>query len=296
MPWHETLDWAEGAEDKLLHLLAGVPKHEQALNFIFPGACAQLRFCSTNVYVSEAVRLYDAKYVAAALPEVPPRAGEKLEGTLPDGKTVDSEGCTLTPPERGNKGCTPVPLTKGSEGCTLTPMVDGSEGCTLTPIAEVEDSGKRSIPLVGETAGPLVLCGDGEANVFTEKWIIDSGSAYDLMKKGKAEKQFHSILQDSGKAHFDTANGRTASMDRVGVFIEQMPVQIKPWLLEHTPLVLSLGKRCLQDGFDFVWKRFALPYFVTPNGTILPLDVDGMVPTMTSAMWEINGVVAPVLG
>ncbi len=59
------------------------------------------------------------------------------------------------------------------------------------------------------------------------------------MKKGKAEKQFKSILRDSGKAHFDTANGRTASMDRVGVFIEQMPIQIKPWLLDHTPLVLK---------------------------------------------------------
>ncbi len=39
-----------------------------------------------------------------------------------------------------------------------------------------------------------------------------------------------------------------------------------------------------------------MPYFVRPNGTILPLEVDGMVPTLTSARWEINGVVAPVLG
>ncbi len=35
--------------------------------------------------------------------------------------------------------------------------------------------------------------------------------------------------------------------------------------------------------------------FARPNGTVLSLEVEGMVPTLTSAVWEVSGVVEPVL-
>ncbi len=216
---------------------------------------------------------HDVKHIASALQEVPPRVDEKRK--ICNGPELKSCRERSGPLEmgslkEGNKGCDcDGPENGGSEGCTLTPPVKGSEGCTLTPPLVSESGGRTPMLLQQETVGPLVSCEDSEpTTVYMEKWIIDSGSAYDLIKRGKAERQFKCILQDSGKARFDTANGRTASNDRV-VFIEQMPVNVKPWLLEHTPVVLSLGKRCLQDGFDFVWKRFEMPCFVRPNGTAL---------------------------
>ncbi len=62
--------------------------------------------------------MYDAKYVAGALPEVPPRADEKLKDVSDDGKVVERGGSTLVPPDRGSEGCTLTPPAKGSEGCT----------------------------------------------------------------------------------------------------------------------------------------------------------------------------------
>ncbi len=116
------------------------------------------------------------------------------------------------------------------------------------------------------------------------KWIIDSGDAYDLMKKDKAEALVDTIMQEPTEAQFDTANGRISSKDRVGVFLDELPRQVKPWLLESTPPVLSLGKRCMQDGFDFVWKRFEPPSLVRPDGTISQLKVEGMVPVLATDM------------
>ncbi len=77
---------------------------------------------------------------------------------------------------------------------------------------------------------------------FCGKWIIDSGSAFDLIKTSRAEKQFKCILQDSGKAHFDTANLRTASNDRVGIFIEEMPTSVKPWLVRACSVGAVIGQ------------------------------------------------------
>ncbi len=183
---------------------------------------------------------HDVKYVASALQEVPPRVDEKRE--ICNGPELKSCQQESGPLDMGSlkevdKGCaSDVPMKGGSEGCTLTPPVKGSEGCTLTPPIVREDGGRTPMSLQKETVGPLVAREDGEVNtVYMEKWIIDSGSAYDVTKRGEVEMQFKSILQDPGKAHFDTANGRTASNDRVSVFIEQMPVNVKPWLLEHAP-------------------------------------------------------------
>ncbi len=99
-----------------------------------------------------------------------------------------------------------------------------------------------------------------------------------MMKKDNAKALFDKILEEPNEAQFDTANGRISSKDRVEEFLDQLPGQVKPWLLESTPSALSLGKRSVQDGFDFVWKRFEQPFLVRPDGTISPLKVDGVGP------------------
>ena len=53
---------------------------------------------------------------------------------------------------------------------------------------------------------------------------------------------------------------------------------IKPLLLSNTPPVLSVGKRCMEEGFSFHWPANEAPYLVGPNGKRHQLEIDNLVP------------------
>ena len=44
-------------------------------------------------------------------------------------------------------------------------------------------------------------------------------------------------------------------------------------VLKDTPSVMSLGKRCMDEGYSFTWPERRLPYLIAPNGRKIPLIV-----------------------
>ena len=49
-----------------------------------------------------------------------------------------------------------------------------------------------------------------------------------------------------------------------------MPAEVRAVELGTTPPLLSVGRRCLTDGYSFVWLSGKNPYFVTNDGAIIP--------------------------
>ena len=60
--------------------------------------------------------------------------------------------------------------------------------------------------------------------------------------------------------------------------IDQLNEVVTPYVLPSTPAVLSVGQRCLEKGYDFVWRKNSAPYFVRPDGKAVILKLDGRVP------------------
>ncbi len=51
------------------------------------------------------------------------------------------------------------------------------------------------------------------------------------------------------------------------------------YILDSTPNVLSIGKLCVKHGYSFYWPPQSKdPYFVKPDGQIIPLTVIGFIP------------------
>ena len=50
------------------------------------------------------------------------------------------------------------------------------------------------------------------------------------------------------------------------------------WVMERSPAVLSLGRRCMKEGFCFFWFKGRKPYLVSPTGKVIVLDVVGDIP------------------
>jgi hypothetical protein len=75
-----------------------------------------------------------------------------------------------------------------------------------------------------------------------------------------------------------TANGPSSADQQIDVNVDPIGATAQPYILHDTPSVLSVGVRCVEEGFDFVWKAFSRPYFRTPKGKKVFLDVRDYVP------------------
>ena len=79
---------------------------------------------------------------------------------------------------------------------------------------------------------------------------------------------------------FITANGSTQSNAVAEIDLNTLPGSITPYILEQTPSVLSVGTRCMDQGYSFVWPAGSSPFLVRPDGKAVVLKVDGHVPIL----------------
>ena len=56
----------------------------------------------------------------------------------------------------------------------------------------------------------------------------------------------------------------------------------RPYLMENSPSVLSMGKRCMTEGFCFLWIKGFDPCALTPSGDLVPFTVVNGVPYFES--------------
>ena len=50
-----------------------------------------------------------------------------------------------------------------------------------------------------------------------------------------------------------TANGSTRADEVADVKVDALHKPFTPYILEETPAVLSVGVRCMEQGYSFVW-------------------------------------------
>ena len=57
--------------------------------------------------------------------------------------------------------------------------------------------------------------------------------------------------------------------------VKELDLKVTPWLLGSDFQILSVGKHCYEDGFDFVWlgSKKMPPYIVRGDGTAVVLSV-----------------------
>ena len=64
-------------------------------------------------------------------------------------------------------------------------------------------------------------------------------------------------------------------MDLVNLGVETRAI-----VLPTSPSLLSLGKRCMNEGYDFEWRQGRKPVLTTPNGRRVALEVDKFCPVL----------------
>ena len=64
--------------------------------------------------------------------------------------------------------------------------------------------------------------------------------------------------------------------------VDALHTPFSAYILDETPAVLSVGVRCMEQGYSFVWPADGKPYFIRPDRKVILLNVDGKVPVIDS--------------
>ena len=106
-------------------------------------------------------------------------------------------------------------------------------------------------------------------------WIIDTGSGTDLFTRANCPE--YAIYNSNDPVMLMTANGPSDSSKQANMAAGDLG-NTDPYLLPQTPSVLSVGLKCMNQGYDFIWYAKDKPFFVKPDGTKIYLKVRDYVP------------------
>ena len=115
-------------------------------------------------------------------------------------------------------------------------------------------------------ATPAVKAG-ATALELAGRWLCDTGAAYDLVSGSVAKSGWDSVI-DVKPVPFQTANGIHTTNKALQTETPGLgPAGLQAYVMhEDSPCALSVGQRCMNDGYSFVWIKGKKPCFILPVG------------------------------
>ena len=111
------------------------------------------------------------------------------------------------------------------------------------------------------------------------RWLVDTGCPMDLVGLGDLKGPDRALIAKGGHTHaLHTANGATRTAGRVDAGVGNLDEVIEAHVLESTPSIISVGKRCMDMGYSFEWTAGCKPTLTCPSGRAVTLDVINNVP------------------
>ncbi|CAL1137578.1 unnamed protein product [Cladocopium goreaui] len=116
-----------------------------------------------------------------------------------------------------------------------------------------------------------VMCITMPIELKDRRFIMDSGSGHDLISSTRVDRMDIDTYQ-SDRVNFHTANGITSTTTMVDLDFDTFNDPARAHVLEDTPSVLSLGKRCMEQGYTFVWPSGREPYMINSEGGKIKME------------------------
>jgi hypothetical protein len=131
-----------------------------------------------------------------------------------------------------------------------------------------------------------------------DKWIIDTGCGYDLVQLDDVLRRKATRRPCIGEpVRLDTANGLVEIKEQVALLVPEINEEVRACVLDATPAVLSVGRRCMDHGYAFHWEPGCNPILVCPGGDrVLHLDIEHYVPFLVRGTEAQPAMAAAVEG
>lgn len=111
---------------------------------------------------------------------------------------------------------------------------------------------------------------------------MDTGCGYDPISQRKAKELDLTTYEGDDRMVFMTANGITETKEVAQCSVDSFSQEAKPFVLEQSPAVFSVGTRCMTLGYTFVWPPKEQPFIINPSGKRIDLhsrdDIPYLIP------------------
>ncbi|MCP4192561.1 MAG: hypothetical protein GY768_18255, partial [Planctomycetaceae bacterium] len=103
-------------------------------------------------------------------------------------------------------------------------------------------------------------------------WLIDSECGQDLLAR-KDVRRIQASPCAKTPLQFATAGGFVTTGSGASVWLAELQEMAIPYVLDtETPAVLSMGMRCMEMGYSFIWLAGQNPYFINPDWMIVMFE------------------------
>ena len=131
---------------------------------------------------------------------------------------------------------------------------------------------------LGKAGGDALAASSKKHVDIIKSWLIDTGCGHDLISRKDLQSLAVKITASLNPLTFNTANGQTVSTEAAHLYNKELKEELLPHVLSSTPPVLSVGRRCMEMGYSFVWLNGQAPNFICPDGMIVELIVRDNIP------------------
>ena len=109
------------------------------------------------------------------------------------------------------------------------------------------------------------------------RWLGDTGTDQDIVGESQLVVARSNIREADVNITLSTANGPITADRSIDTHIPALCEGFSPYVLKDSPPALSIGQRCLEDGYDFVWGRDNKPIFVRPDNEVVQFKMSSRV-------------------
>ncbi len=129
-------------------------------------------------------------------------------------------------------------------------FVDSRDSWTYNSPDDIgeEVSWGRVSTVAAVTSAATIMTDESVADLPEGLWLMDTGCGHDLINDEMADGLPVKTLKKQSRLVFSTANGRIESRSVVPLLCKELNQLVHPYLLRETPLVLSVGKLCMEKG------------------------------------------------
>ena len=114
--------------------------------------------------------------------------------------------------------------------------------------------------------------------------VVDSGASMHMIsKKDLNSTELETVTTSRSPTTVMTANGEVQTHEEATVYVQELDIFLTMKVLEDTPAVLSLGKRCDEHGYSYEWINSQKPP-LTKNGTRIHCNSENFVPIVVPGL------------
>ena len=107
------------------------------------------------------------------------------------------------------------------------------------------------------------------------RFIVDSGSCFDIANmKECTRRSLARVIGLDPPLEMSTVNGRVTVTKGLRIEVPALKKGVDFALMPNSPSIISLGRRCMLDGYAFHWPAGTSPYLIDPSGQRIDLEVD----------------------